>query len=343
MENHEPKKGERAGAEDSERNRQQPKGAWQGQPKEAGQERSYRPRRDFSGPRRDGASQGPSRSYMRRPEGKVFNRRPRRKPPIPPAVKSVAEQNQLPVGTAFKIVRGEITLEQALADKQIKEERKQKAKQLCEHFPDINFALACLLVKDNITPEQYFAKKLEHYSKQQAKDQLKKQRMQGDNKQTPAFTTLAQYCTDKVAIELALYNQKFCEGLIKDFTPYEFVFAMGENTDKIHRLSMKYFCLQQDAAAIKKLIMIDKAILKKNLRPSHKAEGRYQFAEGVLQEKNEIILALHEGEIIRGAVLWSTPFDIMLRVGKYPIWVFRHAVIDCTQSKRPAVKPMNPA
>jgi sRNA-binding regulator protein Hfq len=82
------------------------------------------------------------------------------------------------------------------------------------------------------------------------------------------------------------------------------------------------------------MIIIDKNTYEKKLRPSYGKKGRYQFPEGVLQEGNEIMLALHEGEIIRGKIVWYTNYDIFLQMGKKHLWIFRHSVIDSAMTSK---------
>jgi sRNA-binding regulator protein Hfq len=259
---------------------------------------------------------------------------------LPAAVKELLEQYGLAVTAAFKVSRGAMTLEQALAEKKIKDERAQKAQTICQQYPRINFALACLLLKENKTPEDYFAHKKVHAQQRIEKEKQKKETMSHDEGQSPAFTALEAYRQDKVVLDLAMYDGKTRQGILLDFTPYEFYFLPKgeERSIRIHRLELKYFCSEQESPSLKKMMMIDKAIQGKKLLPTFGREGRYKFAENMLKAGNEIMVALHEGEIMRGLILWSTPYDILLQVGKQRVWIFCHAVTDCALARKATVK-----
>lgn len=277
-----------------------------------------------------------------RPKGKKpgfqskFEAKKRRK--VPPQVLEIARQHNLPMTMAFKVSRQLISLEDAIKQNQEKEARKNEAKAICEKYPKIDFALACLLLKDKITPEDFLKRRQEKQALQREKELEKRKMMQEDSEQVKAFEALTGYSENKTPLQLQKYGGKFEDGILEDFTPYEFYFATNKCLLKIHRLKLKYFYEQSAAAAIKKSVFIDKGIKEKKQKPSYGPEGRYKFPEGLLKEGNEIILALHEGEMIRGKVVWSTSYDILLDVNKQKIWVFRHAVIDCTLTRRPATK-----
>lgn len=276
-----------------------------------------------------------------KPGGKPFFKKPGGAPrgskrKIPPAVKELSQQHGLLLAAAFKVSRGLMTLEQALQEKAVSEERKQKASAICQQHPKINFALACLLIKENKTPEDYFAQKKERALLRVEKEKQKKERMRQDDNQSPAFSMLETYRCDKVSLELAMYDGKTLVGVIEDFTPYEFYFQPKGEQKKmsIHRLEIKYLCTEQEAPLVKKMMMVDKTIQAKKMHPTLGREGRYKFPEGLLKSGNEIILALHEGEIMRGPIVWCTPYDIMLQVGKQRVWIFCHAVTECALARK---------
>ena len=199
-------------------------------------------------------------------------------------------------------------------------------------------ALACMLVKQNMTPEEYFQKKESRLKERKNKDVRQKETMMSDQNQQAAFDALAEYCKNGTPLELAKYGGATQKGILQDFTPYEFFFCSQNKVGRVHRLELKYFFLEQSGEAIKKWIMTDKNIQQKKLKPSYKPVGRYQFPEGVLQNEAEIMVALHEGEMIRGKIVWCTPYDILLLANKHHIWVFRHAVVECALIRKPPKK-----
>jgi len=160
--------------------------------------------------------------------------------------------------------------------------------------------------------------------------------MQKDARQLPAYQTLEKYCREKTPLELALYGGTCLKGILREFTPYEFYFLTDNRELEIHRLQIKYFYLQGHSALVQQWVMIDKSIRRKKGYSSGKPADRYQFPEGLLQNDAEIMLALHEGEMIRGTVVWFTAYDIMLKTNKCSIWVFRHAIAECALLKSPA-------
>lgn len=166
----------------------------------------------------------------------------------------------------------------------------------------------------------------------------KKQKMQKDSQQLPAYQTLEKYCREKTSLELAQYGGTFLKGIIREFTPYEFYFCTDNGESEIHRLQIKYFYLQEQSALVQQWVMLDKSIQGKKGCPSSKPADRYKFPEGILQNDAEIMLALHEGEMIRGTVVWFTAYDIMLKANNCNIWVFRHAILDCALLQRPVTK-----
>lgn len=252
----------------------------------------------------------------------------------PPQVLEIVNEHHISVAMAFKVHTGIFTLEQAKMLYKEKEERREAAKKICEKYKSIDFALACLLVKQNISPEQFLERKKQRQNLEKEKELQKQNRMKEDNTQEKAYQALLRYCENKTVLQLQRYGGKTQDGVIENFTPYEFYFATQKGVRKIHRLKIKYFCEEKVAAPVKKMVFIDNGIQQKKLRPSYGPEGRYKFPEGILQDGNEILLALHEGEMIRGKIIWFTPYDMLLQVGKYEVWVFRHAVVDCTLAKR---------
>lgn len=240
--------------------------------------------------------------------------------------------------SAFKVYQGKWTIEQAIDEDIARDERKQKAMEICKKHKDINLALACLLLKEEMTPDEFYKKQKEREQKKIEKELQKKQRMQEDAKQENAFEKLTKYCDEKTPLVLAKYGGEFQKGYIKDFTPYEFTFVIENKTKLIHRLSIKYLFEEQYFASLKKWIMTDKSIQKKKLKPSYKPDGRYVIPDSVLQEGAEIMLVLHEGEMVRGKILWYTPYDLYLAAMKNEIFLMRHSVIECALLRRPPKK-----
>ena len=266
---------------------------------------------------------------------------PKKKPKrsVPAPVKELAQLHNITVSTAFKIYRNELTPEQAIDEDIAKEERKREAEEMCAKHPNLNLALACLLVKQKITPEEFYAQKEERKQRLLQKDTRQKQKMQEDESQRPAYDMLEFYCQQQTPLVLVNYGLRSWHGTLKDFTPYEFLFVKEDVPQKLHRLETKYFYAEEDAAIVEKWIVMDKSIQKKKMRAAYKPDKRYKFPEGILQEGAEIMLALHEGEMIRGRIIWFTPYDILLEISKNAkIWIFRHAAWECALLRRPVKK-----
>ena len=259
-----------------------------------------------------------------------------RKSHISPKVKFLAREHGLGMYDALAVHKKKITLEQALINKQEKEERKKVAMEICSKHPNIELPLACHLVKENLSVEEYFERKKQIEIKKVQKEQQKKEKMQKDMSQEKAFAKLSQYVEKKTSLVIEKYKNKEKTVQIRDFTPYEFSIKhpYKEVYDKIHRLEIKYMYSKNIQKTVKKFIMFDKSLQKKRLKPTHGKEGRFRFSENDLNEGNEVMLALHEGEMLRGKIIWSTPYDIMLNLANNKIWVFRHAVNDCMVLKR---------
>ncbi len=254
---------------------------------------------------------------------------------VPPKVKELMKKHNLSARAAFRVYKGVWTVEQAIQDDVNRENRKKQAEEICKKYPDMNMSLACCLLKDGITPEQFFAQKQERRKKRIEKQLSQKKRLCVDPSQRSSYESLTKFCDQKIALELARYGERFQEGYIKDFGPYEMLFVSEGVEFDIHRLKIKYMYEKRFSELVKKWVVLDKSIQKKKLRPAYRPINRYQFPEGVLQVGAEIMLALHEGEMIRGKILWFTPYDIMLQSNKAEIWVFRHSIVECALIRKP--------
>ncbi len=303
------------------------------QPEKKGFEKKGFPKKSF--PKKGFPKKGfPKKGGPKKFQKKGFKKGPKK--PIPEEVKVLMENYKLNFTIAMKVHTAKITVEEAVNEQKLKDELKVKAQALCDQYKEINFAAACKILKDNSSPEEYLARKQRKKDRLLALELQKKVRMQQDENQTPAYQALEDFIKDQTLLELAQYKGASIKGRIKDFTPYTFNFISQDQESVIHRLSLKYLYKEEHSAMIQKWIIVDKNIQKKQLRPKYKPVDRFQFPEGVLQKGAEIMLALHEGEMIRGTIEWFTPYDIMLKAsGKFPLWVFRHAVIECALLKRP--------
>lgn len=254
---------------------------------------------------------------------------------MPAQVKELMKQHNLSARAAFRVSKNVWTIEQALADDAIRTERRRKAEEMCKQYPGINISLACYLLKSNITPEQFLEQRKNRIQKHFDRKIQQKHKMGEDESQKIAFETLAKFAEQKTELELARYGQQIQSGTLKEFTPYEFIFVTDGQDTEIHRLKLKYCYEKRYSEIIKKWVMVDKSILKRKLRPAYRPINRYVFPEGILQKNAEIMLALHEGEMIRGKVIWFTPYDILLQANKAEIWIFRHSIVECALIKKP--------
>lgn len=290
--------------------------------------------RKVSSPKKNFKSSKPKGRFSKPKGKKHFNKKNnhhnKKKTRIPVEVKEIATKHGLGIYTALSVHREKISLEDAIAQKKEKEARKEKAQKICEAHPDITLALACSLVKENISIDEYKEQKRVLEQKRLEKEMQKKKKMQSDDAQKEAFEQLTKYMKKDTILVVEKYKGKYQTVRIKDFTPYEFFAAdRKDNIEKLHRLEIKYMYERSVQKTLKKFIMVDKDIQKKRLKPTHGREGRFKFSDEMLQKGNEVILALHEGEILRGTILWATPYDIMLNLANNRVWVFQHAVTDC--------------
>ncbi|MEX2665948.1 hypothetical protein [Candidatus Uabimicrobium amorphum] len=284
----------------------------------------------MSSPKKNFKSSKPKGRFSKHKGKKRFDNNKKKKTRIPTEVKEIATKHGLGIYTALSVHREKISLEDAIAQKKEKEARKEEAQKICEAYPDITLALACSLVKENISIEKYKEQKRVLEQKRLDKEMQKKKKMQSDDAQKAAFEQLTKYTEKDTILVIEKYKNKYQTVRIKDFTPYEFFAAdRKDNIEKIHRLEIKYMYERAVQKTLKKFVMVDKDIQRKRLKPTHGREGRFKFPEEMLQKGNEVILSLHEGEILRGTILWATPYDIMLNLANNRVWVFQHAVTDC--------------
>ncbi|WP_372371297.1 hypothetical protein [Candidatus Uabimicrobium sp. HlEnr_7] len=268
-----------------------------------------------------------------KPQRRLTNKR--RKTKIPDEVKEISTTHNLGIYTALSIYRNKISLEDAIAQKKEKDIRKEKAQKMCDAHPEITLALACSLIKDNISIEEHRQQKLTLEKKRLDKEMQKKLKMQNDNLQKDAFSQLSKYMEKDSIVVIEKYKNKYQTVRIKNFTPYEFFAAdRKDNIEKIHRLEIKYMYERSIQKTLKKFIMVDKDVQRKRLKPTHSRDGRFSFSKEMLQQGNEVILSLHEGEMLRGTILWSTPYDIMLNLANNRVWVFQHAVANCSLMRK---------
>ncbi len=296
---------------------------------------SPRGRSNYKGPQeRDrGKDQSSGKKVFRKP----YNSNKKRLR-IPQEVRDISREHNLPIFTSLLVYKEKVTLEEVLQQKKEKEERKQEARKICAKHRSINLALACLLVKENMTAEDFFAKRKAREEKKREKEQKQKLSMKEDNSQEKAFQTLTEHIKREREIVLMRYEKGAISGALKDFTPYDFLFSTQSSLKKIHRLEIKYMYEKSEEKGLDKMIMYDKGVQKQKLRPSHGPDGRYHFSQSVLQNGTEVMIILHQGEILRGIIEWFTPYDILLKVGSKKVWVFRHAVVNCSALRRPPKK-----
>ena len=269
---------------------------------------------------------------------KKYKKRIRKKKKgIPAEVKRIMNDHNLTIQTSFLVYKGKLDIDQAIQKEIDKQERKEKAEELCKKYKDLKFSEACSIVKDNITPEEYVAKKKDQEKRQRKKELNKKVKFRKDPLQISAYKQLETYRQKKVPIILGRPQLTFQKGILKNFTPYIFYFLNKNNKKeyKIHRLKIKYFYLEKDHEFFQKWIMKDSITQKKKLTVRSKLVEDYKVSDKILINGAEVMLALYEGEIIRGIVVWSTPYDIMLKSKDAYIWIFQHSIIDSALLRKP--------
>ena len=158
-------------------------------------------------------------------------------------------------------------------------------------------------MQKNLTPEEFIArKKMKPVEKADKKRMRQKEKMQKDRQQAPAYEEFARYCREKTQLVLGLYDGKIYTGAMEDFTPYEFIFHEGKTEKMIHRLKIKYLMEKKHQRGIEKAVLVDQQTRNKKLQPSENPKKRFQFPDDALAVGREIILGLHEGEMVRGVV-----------------------------------------
>jgi hypothetical protein len=242
----------------------------------------------------------------------------------------LAEKENIPLPVAKKIVAGQLTLEEHLAEEQQKRERREQAIEIHKKYPELPLNVCYQVVDEKIGVQEFMERRTIRKQRRQNWYLTYLQSHQQDN--LPLSLYLQKLIHKKIKTFFAFFDHDSMMGTVVGYTPYNL--KIKDQSGKIEmysKLNLKYFCRASYVHKVLSLIAINPEWRSQNVIPSSDPDERYQIASEMLQEGNVIELTMGGGEVVRGMVNWASSFDIKLLLSVQPkasIVVFRHAVVD---------------
>lgn len=135
-------------------------------------------------------------------------------------------------------------------------------------------------------------------------------------------------------VALGLHGRKNVRGTITSVDRYEVhVQTVDGVAETVHKLQIKYACLDSESRAVRNQIKRDKT-RKGPAEPIWKPQDRYGCSDrrlfGVLDEQVAVSVTTLEGEVFLGQVEWMGrwEFGMVLKKKNARVVVFRHALAD---------------
>lgn len=133
------------------------------------------------------------------------------------------------------------------------------------------------------------------------------------------------------ALTLGLHGQRTVRGTLVENRRYNIVFQPDDaEPEEVHKLQIKFGYDPADWKRAKKAIKRDKAVAAEKLDPIEKPQDRYACSDKrlyrYLEDGSDVDFTTLEGDVIRGAPVWFSPYECGVKVrGDAEVVVFRHA------------------
>lgn len=163
---------------------------------------------------------------------------------------------------------------------------------------------------------------------------LKKRRMESEITRSKERSFLLEATHGGVPVVLGLHGRKTQKGHIKGVDRYEFSFQDrgADAPETVHKLQVKWACLGNDELKVRKAHKKDKA-RDADSEPVWKPQDRYGCSDkrlfGYLDDCDEIVVTLLEGDRFTGTVTWMGRWEFGMELKKgAEVVIFRHALAD---------------
>ncbi len=163
---------------------------------------------------------------------------------------------------------------------------------------------------------------------------LRKKRLASHVEDNRARSIFAEVAGTNTVVHLGLHGRKTVQCTITAIDRYEVVLVpVGGVEERIHKLQVKYACLDSDAKLVRNQIKRDKE-RNQDAEPVWKPQDRYGCSDrrlfGLLDEQVATSVTLLEGEVFVGQVEWMGrwEFGMMLKKKNARVVIFRHALAD---------------
>lgn len=150
-------------------------------------------------------------------------------------------------------------------------------------------------------------------------------------------TNLTRSCLE-AAVEhgrvmtFALFGQRKVDAKVVAASTYHATLQEeGKEPEEVHKLDFKYAHFPEDWKKLKKIVRKDKELSEHPRRPAEHPQDRYTCSDRRLfryqDEGVDVDVALLEGEVLHGHVLWFGRFEFGLSLkGEGEVTIFRHAL-----------------
>lgn len=241
----------------------------------------------------------------------------------------LAEKENIPVAIAKKIVAGSLTLEEYQAQEQQKKERREKAIDIHQKYPELPLNVCYQIVDEKIEVQEFLERRTIRKQKRQNWYLSYLQNHQQEN--LPLSLYLQKLHNKKIKTFFTFFGHDSQMGTIIGYTPYNLKIKDRDgNIATYAKLKMKYFCRASYVHKVLSLLTFDPQWRDNQEMPNPDPEQRYQIPNEILQEGNLVEVTLGGGEVFKGLVNWASSYDIKLLVSAQPkasVVVFRHAVV----------------
>ena len=139
------------------------------------------------------------------------------------------------------------------------------------------------------------------------------------------------------SVALALHGGRNIEGLVTQVDQYELEIQVDGQTERLHKLQVKWGAPAADRKKVGRSLGWDKALKGAATEPVGRPQDRYSCSNkrmyGYLDRGATVTVRLVEGEIFKGTVTWVSRFEFGLEVkGHVGAVIFRHAMIHISES-----------
>jgi sRNA-binding regulator protein Hfq len=141
---------------------------------------------------------------------------------------------------------------------------------------------------------------------------------------------------DGRVVRFALHGGRQVEGVVKSIDRYEFDMDVDGASERIHKLTVKFAMVPDDAKRVRRALRFDKNLKDRPKDPIVRPQDRYTCSDrrlfSYIDDRTQVKVTLLEGEQFRGEITAMCRYEFVLKLkGGVEIVIFRHSLADISE------------